>query len=144
MEAAQMEARPKAAFGVGPQLTDLALTQLVRQRLARPSDVAIHFIDDVVVGHHGVLAQKGDGAVPTPAECVDARVHHQPTGPPGVEIETPQPLKRTREETELVGEPFRVKAPTLDERRHPDVLAELGDPRELLSNRNLNVVAGNG
>src|SRR4051812_17214671 len=49
---AELPRRPRA------QLLDLQLADLVGERLAGPRDVAVHFVDDVLVGLRRVLAEE--------------------------------------------------------------------------------------
>src|SRR5262245_61248319 len=60
----------RAVAGVG----DRALADLVRERLARPDDVAVHLVRDVALGAAADAAHRLDGLVAVPAERVHARV----------------------------------------------------------------------
>src|ERR1700687_4586413 len=50
MKLADIESRAKLFFGSRSQLAHLELPDLVRQRLTRPHDVAIHFDGNILIG----------------------------------------------------------------------------------------------
>ena len=64
MEAADIEALTELGLGQGTQLLDLELTDLVRQGLTRPDDIAVDLDSDVVLGFTGVLDEEVDRVLP--------------------------------------------------------------------------------
>jgi hypothetical protein len=82
MEGPYIEAGPELFLGVGPQLADLQLANLVDPSTARPGDVAVDLGLDDVVGPGGVGFSIVDRLLASPAEGVQAGVDHQADGPP--------------------------------------------------------------
>src|SRR5690348_10150182 len=71
VEGAHVEAGAQCLLGFRAQRLDLELTDLVRQRLARPGDVTVHLVLDVLVALAGVLLEEVDRLLARPAELMD-------------------------------------------------------------------------
>ena len=74
VEVADIELRPQRFFGPRACFLDRHLAQVVRQGLARPRDVAIHFGLDFVPRQRRVLHQVGLRLLARPALGMHARV----------------------------------------------------------------------
>ncbi len=135
-------AAPSAAPGLGAQPQDLQLAGLVRERLAGQDDVAVDLVGDVVGRERRVLVHERDRPVARPAQRVHPGVHDQPRRAPGVEREDADAVEVAGVEAHLVRQALRVQAPALEERGRPEVPPELGQVRELLADRDLEVVPG--
>jgi len=92
MEGANVELRPVAGAQLRPEPLDLALADLVGERLARPADVAVGFDHRVGLGQPGVVAQEVDRALTLPAQCVHAGVDDQAPGAPRLGVEHAEAL----------------------------------------------------
>ena len=60
MKCTDIEVLAEFDFGAAAQLQDLELPDLVRKRLARPENVAVDLVDDVVLGLCGVVLEECD------------------------------------------------------------------------------------
>ena len=78
MEGPDVEATAEARLGIGPQASDLELADLVGQRLARPDQVSVHLVGDVVDRERAVLGHELDRLRARPAQGVHPGVDHQP------------------------------------------------------------------
>src|SRR5690606_26312876 len=94
VEGADVEPLAEPRLGTGPELADLQLPDLVRERLARVADVAVDLVHDVELGLRGVVEKEIDGLLPRPALRVDAGVHDQPHGAPHFVGERTEPRVR--------------------------------------------------
>src|SRR5205823_14890052 len=112
--APDIEARTHRPGRIVAQPLDLALAGLVREGLSRHRDVAVDLDGRIVAIEARRLLEEVDRPIAFPAEGVDARVHDQTGGPPGLRIEHAEALARAAEEAHLVGQALRVKAPALD------------------------------
>ncbi len=70
VEGADVEGLDQLLLGVGAELLDLELTDLVGQRLTRPDDVAIDLDDDVVLLLAGVRDEVVDGLLSASLQVV--------------------------------------------------------------------------
>ena len=120
VERPQVEARPVAGGQLAAQALDLALADLVGQRLARPADVAVGLDDRVGLGQAG-RPEEVDRALARPAQRVEPGVDDEPGRAPGLRVEHPEALGLVPEQAHLVGQPLAVQAPALDVRAadHP-------------------------
>ena len=89
MERPDVEAAAEPGPGLVAQPSDLELADLVGEGLARPGDVAVDLVDDVVLGQGGVVEHEVDRPLARPAEGVHAGVDDEPAGAPRVERRIP-------------------------------------------------------
>ena len=89
VERPDVERGSERVLGLRPEREDLALAELVGQRLARHREVAVDLVDDVVLGERGVIDHEVDRLVAAPAERVDPGVDDEPARPPRVERQDP-------------------------------------------------------
>ena len=113
MELPKVERSAVAGRDLAAQALDLALADLVRQRLRRPADVAVG-LDDGVGLREARAEEQVDRLLAGPAEGMEAGVHDQAGGAPRLGIEHPEALRLVAVQAHLVGEPLRVQAPALD------------------------------
>src|SRR6266576_2446444 len=85
VEGPQVETRTVPNRDLAAELLDLAATDHVRQRLARPGDVAVG------LGQAG-LEEKVDRLLARPAECMKTGVYDESCGPPGNCVEHSEAL----------------------------------------------------
>ena len=123
------------------QLLDLQLADLVRQRLARPGDVAVDLVDDVELGLRRVRLEVVDRLLPRPVLVVHAGVDDEPHGAPHLVGELAELVVGVLVEAHLLAEALAVEAPALDERGGLEVAAELRQLAEFLRQRDLQVMA---
>ena len=93
------------------RLPDGHLAEIVRERLARPRDVAVHFGLDLVVGEGRVVPQELLRLLARPALRVDAGIHHQPRGAPRLVAQHAEGLVGRVIHTHLRAQPFAIKRP---------------------------------
>ena len=102
---------------------------LVRERLARPDDVAVDLVGDVVLAPSAVWpTRKSIACCARPAERVDARVDDEPAGAPGVVRQDPEAVHVRAVEAHLVGQALRVQAPALAKAVEPSIRWNAGRP----------------
>src|SRR5215471_6739287 len=77
-----IEFRAELMFGFGTQLAYFHLSNLVRQRLARPHNVPVHFDSNVLIRLAGIVLEILNGLLAAPTHRVHAGVHNQPHRPP--------------------------------------------------------------
>ena len=82
MELPLVERRSERRFRFASVASDLHLAKLVRERLARPCDVAIDLCRDLVLREGGVALEVVDRLLSAPTKLVDACVDNQATGTP--------------------------------------------------------------
>src|SRR4029077_15066776 len=95
----------------GARLEDGALAQVVRQRLARPGDVAIDLGGDLALRQRGVLAAVIDGLLPRPALRMKAGVDHQTCRAPDLVAEHTEALVGRVVHAHLAAELLTVQRP---------------------------------
>ena len=141
MELSHVEPVAEFARGVGSQLLELQLADLVRERLARHVDVAVDLHDDVVLGLAGVLFEVVDGLLARPPFRVHARIDDQAHGAPHLVRQLSELRVRVLVEPELGTERLCVEAPPFDEGGVPAEAAELGQLSQFLRDRNLQMMS---
>ena len=135
-----------ACRDLAAQRLDLALADLVGQRLAGPADVAVGLDHRVGLRQPG-RAEEVDRALARPAQGVEPGVDDEPGRAPGLRVEHPEPLGLVAEEAHLVGQPLAVQAPALDVGAADAARAEppeRDEVRVLHLERDLEVVPGHG
>src|SRR5258708_8499619 len=75
VKSAHVKLVPQFPLRASSQFANFQLPQLVRQRLPRPNDVAVHFHGNVLVRLARVLAEKINRPLPRPAHRVHPRIH---------------------------------------------------------------------
>ena len=85
--------------------------------------------------------QEVDRLLARPTQGVHAGVDHEPPGAPGVERQDPEAIHVAGVEAHLVREALRVQAPALGEGGGAEGPLERGQARQLLGDRDLEVVA---
>src|SRR5438477_11876638 len=125
-----------------PQLQDLQLPDLVRERLRRHGDVAVglHLYVELVDGR--VRVEEIDDLLPVPALRVQSGVDDETDRAEHLVLETPEVAVGVLVEADLLAEPLGVERPALDERGVEGLLADRRQALELLRDRDLEVVAG--
>src|SRR2546430_1538704 len=103
-----------------------ALAQVVRQRLPRPGDVAIHLGVDLALGERGVLPEVLDRPLARPALGVNAGVHDQARGAPDLVAEHAEALVGGVVQSHLESELLAIQRPAF---------AVGGEVRELAEHR---------
>src|SRR6266550_1255863 len=144
VEGPQVETRTVPNRDLAAELLDLAATDHVRQRLARPGDVAVGLDDGIGLGQAGP-EEEVDRLLARPAECMKTGVYDEPCGTPGNGVEHSEALGFVPEEAHLVGKLLAVEAPALDIRPTDDPgaqPAECIEPWVLHLERDLEMVAG--
>src|SRR5436190_1861924 len=123
VELLQRELRPQLALGLGAELEDLQHADLVRARLPRHDDVALHFLGwDAVV----------DRLLARPVLGVEAGVDHQAAGAEELGVELAKvTLHITVVPPELGRELLGVERPALGEGRDAAEGAALAEARDL-------------
>ena len=132
MELAKVEARPIAGRDLAAQRLDLALAELVGQGLARPADVAVGLDQRIRFGQAGIVAEEIDRALTLPAQSVQAGIHDQPGGAPGLPVEHPEALGLGAVQPHLVRQPLAVQPPALDVRPTDHPRPEPAERAEML------------
>ena len=112
VEGPDVERGPVAGSELAAEPLDLALADLVRQRLAGPRDVPVGLDGGVRLGEAGV-EQHADAPGAVPAQRVDPGVHDQTAGAPGLRGQHPEALRVVAEEPHLAGQALRVEPPAL-------------------------------
>ena len=123
------------------EFAELELSQLVAQSLARPGDVAVGLRLDLGLVDGAGFAEEVDHLVACPAFGVNAGVDHQADGAKTI---TPKPAivrDGIPVEADLLAQLLGIECPTFDVAGIKCVLAEFGQARHLLRNRQLHVVA---
>ena len=110
---AQVELGPQLVPGLGPQLGNLHLPDLVGQRLARGADVAIDLVDNVLVSLGGVGLEIGDRLFAAPAHRMHAGVDHQPHRAPHLIGQLAEAVVGVVIQAHVVTELLGIKAPAL-------------------------------
>ena len=141
MEGTLVELVSQRGLGAVAQFEDLQFSHLVGQGLARPGDVAGHLDVDIDRRQGGVLDETDLGLVDRPVLGVEARVGHQPAGPPHLVGQPAKQFIGVAIEPHLLAEPFRVKAPALAIGVEIDRLAKVRDAGLFLGQRGLDVMA---
>jgi hypothetical protein len=84
MKRPDVEVFAQLYLGTGPYLQDFKLTNLVGQRLARPGNVAVDLVYDVVLGLGRIVLEEVDRLLPCPALVVHASVDDEAHSTPHV------------------------------------------------------------
>ena len=113
-KARRSKAAPSRAASSARSRLDLAVADLVGERLAGPDDVAVRLDPGVGRREARALPQEVDCPGAVLAEGVDPRVDDEAHSPPRLALEHPEALGFVAVEAHLVGEPLRVEAPALD------------------------------
>src|SRR5439155_27218702 len=85
VERPDVEPRSERDPGDVTEPQDLALAELVGERLSRHREISVDLVGDVVPGERRVLDHEPDRLVPAPAEGVEAGVDDEAARSPGVE-----------------------------------------------------------
>ena len=145
-KARRSKSAPSRAAIWSAQPLDLALTELVGQRLTRPADVAIGLDRGIGRGESGA-EERVDRALARPAQAMEPAVDDEAGGPPGLPVEHPEPLGLAAVQPHLVGQPLRVEAPALDVGAADHPRPEPAEDVEVLVlhlERDLEVMPGDG
>src|SRR5215210_8866534 len=146
VECPQIEPGAVARRQLVAQPLDLALPDLVRQRLARPADVAVRLDRRVGLRQPGV-EEEVDRALAVPAQRVEPGVDDKPCRAPRHRVEHAEALRLGSVEAHLRGELLAVEAPALDVGAADDPRAEAAERdqvRVLHLQRDLEVVPRDG
>lgn len=144
MEGADVKAGSEGAFGSGSELADFELPDFVGEGLAWPSDVAVHFVDDIEFGFGGVGQEVIDGLLATPFFLMDAGVNHQAEAAPEIIDELAEAVVGIVIQAEFVTEPLGVESPALDKSGEVQVAAELGMALLFLGEGDLKMMTRDG
>src|SRR2546421_4296256 len=87
VKGADVEGSTEASFRLLAKGENLTLSELVSERLRRPTDVAIYLVLDVVLGQRRVLEHVADGLLSAPPFDVQTGVDDQSARAPGVEAQ---------------------------------------------------------
>ena len=104
---------PKRFLRAVAQLQNLHLPDLVGQRLARPSNVAVHLGLHAGLIHVRVLVEVLDHLVAGPALGVDAGIDHQADGAPDVGFQAAVVGVGVLVEANVLAQPLGVERPSL-------------------------------
>ena len=115
---------PSRFSACGSQLANLELAHLVGQGLARPGDVAVDLVFDLVARERGIFFHVGDRLVAGPVLVVNSGVDDQSRAAKRIVVKPAKLGVGVRIESDLAGEPFAVKCPALVERREVEIAAE--------------------
>ena len=140
VEGAHVEPVAQRLLGLGAQRLDPELADLVRQRLARPGDVAVDLVVDVEIALAGVLLEVVDRLVARPLERVHAGVDHQAHRAPHVVVQLADLREVVLVQAEVVAELLAVQRPAFDEGRVVGIAAELRQAGEFVRQRDLQVM----
>src|SRR6266478_6496281 len=143
MKFAHIEFRAESLLRFRAQLANFHLSDLVRQSLARPHDVAIHFYSNVLIGLSGILAEEIDRLLPRPAHGMHPGFYYEPHRAPHLIAELPEFCVWILIHAELFAEAFRIKPPALNEGRVTAMLSEFRLALLLLREGNLQMMSRN-
>ena len=144
MELAHVELVAERFFCAITQFLDLQLPDLVRQRLARPGDVAFGFGGGLGLAFGRVVEHVLDHLLAGPVLAVQAGVGHQPDRAPQLVLQVAEIVVRVGVHAQVLAERFGIQAPALGERGLAAEATELRQAGQLLLQRNLEVVTGDG
>ena len=106
---------PSALLGLGPQLEDLELADLVGERLAGNGDVALDLGDHLGLAHAAIVEHVADRLLAGPTLGVDAGIDDQAHRPQHLVVEAAEALIGIGLHAELVPQGLGVERPALDE-----------------------------
>ena len=126
-----------------PQFQNLQLPHLVRQRLARPSNIPVYFGLNGRLVNRRVFVEIVHHLLSRPVLRMHARIHHQPYPAPHIRFQPPVIRVGILIEPRILAQVFRVQRPSLNKCR---VLVELSEARHvrlLVRNRQLKMMPRN-
>jgi xanthosine utilization system XapX-like protein len=115
VELAHVELRAQFLLGLGAQLLDLQLADLVSQRLPRPGDVALRLGGGLGIALGRVVAHVLDHLLARPALAVQARVGDQADRTPQLVLQVAEVVVRIGVHAQRLAQRFGVQAPTFAE-----------------------------
>src|SRR5689334_20619856 len=135
MERAKVECAASLLLELTSEAFDFTLTNLVRQRLAGPDDIAVDLVNSLTFGQSDVVEEEVDRPLARPSLIVNPGIHHQAARTPGLVAQHPEARQRVGVEPELVGQALGVQRPALDKGcRQPTIeAAECRHVLQLLS-----------
>src|ERR1700733_14881433 len=135
-----IELRTQSRLRPVTQLKDFQLSHFVSERLSRPCNVSIYLSLNVGVVDRRVLMEVVHHLLARPVLRVHTGIDTQPYRSPHVVLQPTVVAVRVFVKAHILAQPFAIQPPTLSERCVVLVLAKLWESRQLLRNRNLQVV----
>ena len=143
METTQAELVAQLILRILAQLKYFELTDLVTERLCRPRHIAIGLALHLSLVDGGVVVEEVDNLLASPVLVVEAGVDDEPYGAQHVVLQVAVIAVRILVKSDLFPQPFRIERSALSIGGVILILAERRELRQFLSDRNLQVVAGN-
>src|SRR5210317_1971820 len=142
MERLDVEVFAEPEFTAFAQFQDFQLADFVSQRLARPGNVTVDFIDDVMFGFCRIAAEKVDRLVAAPTAKMNAGVDDQADRAPHVIGKLAESRIGILIQAQFGAETLAVQGPAFDKRGETRIAAKIRQVAEFLRECYLQMMAG--